>query len=759
MPSFARLAMLVARISARPFETLGLLNRDFLGVLPNSQDSLSGVYRQFGVAVVRAMRHEPLVPMHDGGHQPATHLLQGRGEFKDLLGVDDIQFLMSGWDWVRKPHSWSPPKREFRRGDESPPDYCGWAVSATQKHTAVDRLLADLKIDGFKVEYLAPPESATESVIEGWIKTHNSDWHRAYYASVAKHWDILEGAHDQLRQLPMVRTRSGEHRRAGECRFANDGDDAPEGVAIADPDTYSAGKGAKDARKGLERLGVREIDDESRAVGILDKHYGDSDDRPSWDQHRSHIERFIELVMSGKVATATFRRYRFLLDSVERWERPSKLYAGNPYADSSVAPYYRFLERPSESGWRQCSVRYELHGRYRDLRGFDEFAQRIGVAYKTIPIESVECRGNPDWRHLQSGGGVRVTDNGTDRDWDFPNLDVLLHRFEQAQQRQGDRQDLAKTIHATLDATRNDTWPPPDDPPMLSGTYLPIDTGRLVAIYRRNTSASFRAAPSQLVFTLRSRAWVPQEDGEDGLVFVRPREARTERLPEGFSLDPGWAWVKATEFGKDLREQQRRIAQVERDREALAGERATMAKDLGFEDMEAVEEGKWFARLPQEKRKAIRERHESRNRLPSRFDPPKNAELRRDRAREQAKEAPGRKNEPRERSTVVGEPALKEEARTKLRANYEEYAHVSLCQVIGCEDRSFKLNGTWYFEAVRFLGLDKMVAGRLRGALPPSCRDVSEHEAAGWAQAAIHRDVQGWDSCTGDDDSGGSGRG
>lgn len=29
--------------------------------------------------------------------------------------------------------------------------------------------------------------------------------------------------------------------------------------------------------------------------------------------------------------------------------------------------------------------------------------------------------------------------------------------------------------------------------------------------------------------------------------------------------------------------------------------------------------------------------------------------------------------------------------------------------LVGCEDRSFKLNGKWYFEAVRFLGLDKMI--------------------------------------------------
>lgn len=696
---FARIAILVAR-SLPAIRDSGLLDRDFLGVLPNSQDSLSGVYRQFGEAVVRAMRHDPLVPMHGGGHQPATRLLQGRAEFKEFLGVDDIQFLMSGWDSVQTPYSWSPSKRKHRRREESSSDYCGWAVSATQRNTAVDRLLTDLSIDGFKVPYLAPPESETKSVIEGWIKAHDSDWHRAYYASIARHWDTLARAHRLLRQLHMVRTRSGRHRRPDECRFANDGDDAPEGVAIADPDTYSVGKGAKDARKGLERLGVREIDDEARSVGILDKHYGDSDNRPSWDQHRNHIERFIALVSAKKVAAATFDGYSFLLDSVEDWEPPHNLYAGSQYADSNAAPYYRSLERLGGSERRQCPVRYALDGRYRDIPGFSGFARSIGVAF-AIPIERTSCASNPMARYLYSGGGQRWTATGCDGDWHVPCLDLVLDLPEKPEV---SRKDLASAIWAALRETRKDSWPPPDECNPL------LDRGKLVAEFRMNRSAGYRSSASQLVFTLRSRAWMPQKEGEDGLVFVKPREARVERLPEGFSLDPGWAWVKATEFGKDLREAQRRKTQAEHNQQAIASKQAAMAKDLGFENLEAAEEGRWFAKLPDEERQAIRERHESRNRAPPRFDPPKNARLRQDRAKEQAKDAPSRRSEPRERSTVVGEATLKEEARAKLRANYEEYAHVSLCQVVGCEDRSFKLNGAWYFEAVRFLGLDKMIA-------------------------------------------------
>ena len=690
-----RLAALVAR-SLPDVRDLGLLDREFLGVLPNSHDPLPKAYKTVHQAIVQAMRKDPLLPMHGGGHGAALRLLQGPADLKGFLGVGDTHFLMSGWD---ARYSWGP---RVHRSTRAASNYQGWAVSATQRNTAVDRLLRDLKIDNFKVEYLVPPGSKKNREVGEWFTTHDASWHRAYYASVDRHWDT--SAYARLRQLPVVRTQSGEHRRAGECRFANEGDASPEGVAIADPATYSGGKGAKDAKKGLERLGVREIDDESRAVGILDTHYGESEYRPSWHKHRGHIERFIELVNSKKVVAETFHGYRFLLDSAEDWEPPHNLYAGNGYADSRAAPYYRSLERLSKSAQRQCPLRYELHGRYRNIPGFDEFARRLGVAYEKIPVQEVACRGNPDWPHLQSGGGVYFTGHGTDRDWIVPNLDVILKRFEQAQQRQTERKDLARAIHATLNKVSN-TWPPPQ--------YCAYDgdvSGCLVAIYRRNTNASFRVAPSQLVLTLRSRAWVPQQDGEDGLAFVKPSEARAERLPEGFSLDPGWAWVKATEFGKDLLEKQRRVAQAEREQAVMAGKRAAMAKDLGFENLEAAEEGKWFAKLPEEDKKAIRERHGSRNRPPPRFDPPRNASLRQYRAKEQAREAPSRKREPRERSIVVGESALKEEARAKLRANYEEYADVSLCQVIGCEDRSFKLNGTWYFEAVRFLSLDKMVA-------------------------------------------------
>jgi len=687
-----RLAALVAS-SLPTIREMGLLDREFLGVLPHSRDSLREAYKPFHEAIVQAMRGQPLVPMESGGHGPAGRLLQGRRAFRDFLGIDDIRFLMSGWDCDTQIHfSWSS---RTKRSTQCSSTYLGWAVSALTGSDA-ERLLSDLAIEEFKVEYLAPPTSASHDAVREWLGTHDVVWHGAYYAVVAKHWDALRRAHDRLGKLPMVLARSGEYRRGRECRFPNDGGATPTGVMLVDPDTYSHRKRAQDAKQGLERLGVREIDDESRAIGILDKCYGNSGHPPAWDEHRNHVETFIELVRSGKVSARVFRNGLLLLNSVKDWKSPDRLYAGDGYRRSSAAPYYEALER---------SPRSELHRRYRNIKGFSDFARRIDVALE-IPIEWTSCDRNPEYRHLRSGGGVYETDNGTDRDWHVPHLDFVLRRATQAD---GERQSLARAIHAALmRGARKDMWPPPDDPPLRgSWSYEPIDTGRLVAIYRRNTNAGFRAAPSQLVATLRSHAWIPQEQDGAGLVFVKPGEARRDALPDGFTFDSGWAWTKAVGFGEARRERERQIAQGKLNQETEANARANMAEGFGFA---SVEEAEFFAGLPEAVKRELREQYRPRNRPPRDFDRPRNPKRRRKLAVAKAREAPDRETEQRQRTVLVGGDKLKEEARAMLRARYERYAHSSLCQVSDCLDRSFKLNDTWYFEAIPFLGLDRMFA-------------------------------------------------
>ena len=501
---FGRLARLVAK-SLAVIRDLGLLDREFLGVLPNSKDALLEAYEPFRKAVVQTMADEPLVPMQGGGHGRATHLLQGRGEFKDFLGVGDIRFLVSGWDYDARYMylgRWAP---KIHRSGKSSPNRRGWAVSATRRNTEVDHFLNDLAIHQFKVEHLVPPDSRSDEEIEEWLATHDAAWHRAYYASVDKHWDALRPAHDRLRKLPMARTRPGTYRRAAECCFANDGE-VPKGVTIADPDTYASGTSAKRAKAGLSRLGVQEIDDEDRVVGILEAYYVESDQRPPWDIHRDHVKSFIDLVSSGRVTEKVFDKYRLLLNSANDWVRPSELYAGSEYPDATAAAYYQLLHDLQES-----ATRCQIQSRYRDIPRFDNFAKGIGVAY-TIPVSETKCESNPQWEYLQSGGGLSRTGYEINSDWHIPCLERVL---EQAMDQDTEREGLARAIWTALRKSEGES---------------------LKAVFRRNAHASTRRHSSQLVFTLRKYAWVPQEQDGGGSSSSNPARPDRTGYPAGSSL-------------------------------------------------------------------------------------------------------------------------------------------------------------------------------------------------------------------------------
>ena len=627
--------------------------------------------------------------------------------------MDDVRFLMSGydykhgWDYHYDSHfnhwRWSH-NREISRSTGLSLNYEGWAVSATQRNTAVDRFLSDLKIDEFKAGWVVPPESKIPAEITKWVASHDVSWHRAYYALVDGYRDASPDAYKRLCGVSIVRTRSGQYRRAVECCFALDGDSEPEGVTIADPYTYSSGKHAKAARDGLARLGVKELNDETRTIGILNAYYRERTDRPLWDRHSKHIEHFIQLVEHKQITADKFNKYSLLLDSDKEWRQPSDLYAGDECVDANAALYYRSLKQlvgsmeiPDEQ------LRYEIDARYWNISGFIEFAKCIGVAY-SIPISETTCQSNPYWDHLRSGGGAYPTCFRTNRDWHISNLDAMLQLIEQAKQPKAEREDLAKAIHATLDETREHTWPPPEHIDSKGDVF-----GSLVAVYRMNKSASYRTAPSQLVLILRKYAWVPQEQDQDGLVFVKPREARSDRLPDGFTFDSGWSWIRAIEFGVERREADVKIAEERPALDETAQE--TRARELGFENWKAAEEGRRFAELPEEKKKKFWERVESKKRRLPDFDKPSNPERRRALAKEEARRARDRRSEIRDRSVLEGGDGLREEARTMLLAYYEMHAHQSLCQVSDCEERSFKLkDDTWYFEAVRFLDLEKMHA-------------------------------------------------
>eukprot|EP00456_Euglypha_rotunda_P012140 TRINITY_DN13393_c0_g1_i8.p1 TRINITY_DN13393_c0_g1~~TRINITY_DN13393_c0_g1_i8.p1 ORF type:complete len:507 (+),score=80.47 TRINITY_DN13393_c0_g1_i8:359-1879(+) len=173
-PLFEQLAILTAS-SLHSIRDLGLLSNDFLGVLPNPQDSLGARYVPIRAAICEAMNDEPLTPTHAKGHAPARTLVQAKSALKDLLSHDDIEFLI---DY-----------------DDEPPQ---WAASRALQGTNVEKFMNGLAIADWDIDEFVSciDEKAAEGSWRGvnaefmqWLAGKNVEWHQQFYALLAREAD------------------------------------------------------------------------------------------------------------------------------------------------------------------------------------------------------------------------------------------------------------------------------------------------------------------------------------------------------------------------------------------------------------------------------------------------------------------------------------------------------------------------------------------------------------------------------------------
>lgn len=199
------------------------------------------------------------------------------------------------------------------------------------------------------------------------------------------------------------------------------------------------------------------------------------------------------------------------------------------------------------------------------------------------------------------------------------------------------------------------------------------------------------------MYQLRREAWVPQGDK-----FVKPAAARAELLPDGFMFDPGWAWIKAIEFGKDVELESEKAKAAAVEAVARRNRRNAAAVELGLEpdDLSWLEK---FKQIPSDQREQFLQEWERSLQVVELPDhQPRNPERRAERVGRQASDAIERQTEKRTRSVSIGREDVKGEAAQYLHQQYSSEGDV-ICQV--CKKRMpFKLNdGSVYFEKVEFL--------------------------------------------------------
>ena len=646
-PLFKQLAELAAA-SLHRICALNLLDRDFLGVLPNQQDTLQPRYQTIRLVIVEEMNNKPLTPTHSKSHAPAKYLVQAKASLKDLLSEDDIELLVNYED--------EPPQ---------------WAIGAAQKSSNVDRFLDDLAIIKWDVEQFVEllEANATEGGLQepnegfmAWLAKKPLEWHQQFYVLLFDYltsavWHKKTQITDKLKPLRIVRLCDNTYSVASKCFFPNEGVEHDEVLPRVDVGVYTSGKNKvqqETARKFLLEVGVREVGEAELVEAILKKRYADEAENRDENTYRRDLKRFIALVENEPDKAKLFASSYIFKQKDGKWRQASGVFIDQPFSHTNLSAYYGAVDEDAKRTaldeiYQDCGVAVE---------NLVKFAEKVGVATK-LKIRQCSCRENPDVDNLIHSAPGNWNYNGIDRDYTINGLADLLKEPNES---------LSHLVWVTASEQKNVNW--------------------ITAGYRNNASHLERNAPSQLIALLRESSWVPQTDGR----FVRPAEASRDLLPEGFPFDPGWPWVKAIKFGEDV------THKVE---EQL--EKQTVAKEWGFVDNESLERAKRFAKLPQEKQERFLADWESTAATELPEHEARNSEQRSERVRRQAADAPERTAEQRTRSVSVGQEEIKQEAEQYLLEQYRNSDGETICQA--CKTTlPFKLDdGSYYFEKVEFL--------------------------------------------------------
>jgi hypothetical protein len=653
LPLFEQLAKLAVS-SLYQIRDLGLLTAEFLEVLPNGRDPIEERYDAIRSAIIDAMNDQPLTPTHSRSHAPARLLVQGKVSLKSLLSDEDLAFLI---DYDDEPRRWTVGVAQ--KNSNADRFLEGLAIGTWDVNEFVD-LLWDRTVVGYRSGSL---EGTSRQDVMDWLRGKPVEWHQELYALLLTDHLAPEGYRREhfktrLQSLRIVRLTDGSYGIGGESFFVSDEFEQGEVLQRVDPRVYTTGKRKatkENARAFLEQIGVREVGETEFVEAILKRRYTREAEAPDQKTYRKDLKRFIRLVEKESETASLFAGY-YIFQCGDYWRTPDEVFLDQPILDTGLSAYYAALG--SETDRFALSDRYQSHEV--NANKLAKFALAVG-AIGTLEIRQTSCRfsSNPDVQQMVWAAKGPKNRTGIDLDYQIPGLEELLKTPSAA---------LSRLIWRTLFNQDDDSW--------------------TTASYRNNSGKPTQTGPSRLVCVLRDRAWVPQTDGR----FVRPAEASRDLLPGGFLFDPAWVWLSAIHFGQQL---------ARKSEEQL--QRQTLAKQLGFNDEDALDRAQRFAALPADEQRRILADRECQASVELPDHEPTNPSRRANRVEARAADAPERITEERTRFVSVGLEALKQEVRQYLRQQYTNADGQMICQV--CKNLlPFKLDdGSDYFERVEFL--------------------------------------------------------
>ena len=622
----------------------GMLTMGFITVLPIQMDSLSPFYEPIREAIVRAFKDDALMPTRSGSHAPATGLYRGPARIAEVLNDDDLSLLTH----------YEPPL---------------WAANPPQLNQREDRFLDSLAIENWGwteiVSQLSSRNEDDKKIVNDWLLAKDDAWLMRFYALLGEACETNNASLD-VHELFIVRvtTEQGDQHVVPDKAFfpPEEGIGSSTNINFVKPAVYSSGR--SDAQKRLVEVFLRHIGvrpfDEKAIIALRLTRYQKL--QKIDNAHYEDVKEFVAYWLKYPFDVKLFRGEAFLLGvSAEKklyWLKPEQICMDTPYLETGLAKLTDIHEKYVL--WSGYVEQFDAP----QLSNFICFGKAIDIM-NSLCVISVSPKSHPKHVELRKDWfkGARESSSGKiEEDYSIDFLEKYLK---------------CKSVEVSR---------------LIWHAIIKFNGRPIQAKYRPNHVNPIRTEDSQLVFYLKSYAWIPDKAGD----FHKPQDIIMDDLRTDFPYDDRNGVLTAIGFGEQAK--QRSEEYVSKNHHA---------QQIGFDSVEEAEKMAQLAYF-------MRERGESPDRLLEKYlsnsvhsqltfpsKPVVNPERREERLAEQISDAPEKEYEMCERRDRISRGTI--DPVPLLREQYTDSFGEMFCQICKSEMPFKKRNGEYYFEAVEVL--------------------------------------------------------
>ena len=510
-------------------------------------------------------------------------------------------------------------------------------------------------------------DSFARKINYSFLSSQSDEWFIEFYGYLsglealwrAPRWD--RDSPGLLRVKPILRLHGGSTIEP----FKSDGTTLNAYLPLLDSTDFPVVKPSivndEKARNFLTRLGLSEPDIFDDIVErVLPKYSNENISSISPQEHLTDIQKILRALISAsdggkKQFIQKAMQTPFLRGASDNgtfyWRKPAEVCVDVPYIETGLAELTSIHKK--DVLWNGYSDQFgDL------IKNFIDFLKGVGAMHYLV-VEEANIHSNPkqeEWLK-DSYQWAKETHTGIYEDYSIDSIESYL----KVRSITVGRLIWQAVIRADRKATR--------------------------AKYRPNQAYPTHEGDSQLVYHLKSFAWVPDKVGE----FRRPQDMTRDELRTDFLYDDRNGLLTAIGFGEQAKKRSEDYVSQN-----------NHAKNMGFESAEEAEKMAHVAKF-------LRERGQSPDKLLEQFMPTSdkkeppfpsrpfvNPERREERLTEQISNAPDKHYEKREKSVRITNGAI--DPKTWLRNQYTNDDDQMVCQICKEEMPFRKRDGKHYFE-------------------------------------------------------------